>query len=477
MSISLSRAVRQQQINHLLGNSWVNLDPLTISQMLLRVQKQHEALVSHAKHMESITSHYGPRFHRCTYAFCQHSYRGFDSQNDRDAHIKNHGKPWKCSTSNCDFSTIGFSTKARRNEHWLKVHISALDQLDDFMNLDVAEAQPVLFTLVMGDDVNGVRRLLSAPGGRQLNNEILDSARYHAAKAGSMAVTRLLTPANDYVPNSIVISAIQSENVDFAKWAVSKAGPWNCSQVMQVMFDTKSEEVYALWEEHLLTVPDTIDRGLTEGHGLRHGFRIGDRHGWFRALFNRTIVGHINSPLKEARMKHTLRKLRSVITPKLLGPLLVLVAKSSCSIPLTEELLAQGAYIDHPRNSEGKWSSTGMTALHIAAKKTTREAALLMQYLILQGACTLWGMKYEQGARGIAKWVGMTWEELETQYRNNRHPATPPPQGANSVNHIRVEQGRLQVGASSHRRFIPSRLAKQQSYERGSNLEWQTDRK
>ncbi|KAF5578807.1 NACHT domain protein [Fusarium subglutinans] len=98
--------------------------------------------------------------------------------------------------------------------------------------------------------------------------------------------------------------------------------------------------------------------------------------------------------------------------------LLTSVAKSSCSLPLTKELLALGAPIEFPQDEKG----TGLTALHLASKNTSREAALLMRYLILKGAAVqlntspangIWSGK---GAEEMARWVGMTWEELHDQY-------------------------------------------------------------
>ncbi|KAH7150359.1 hypothetical protein B0J13DRAFT_549979 [Dactylonectria estremocensis] len=377
------------------SETWVDLDPLTTSQMLVRIQEQHEVLVLNPGRVASLHSHYGARLFRCRFAFCEHSYRGFQTSGDREDHIKTHGKPWKCSIPNCDFSTIGFSTMATRDHHWLKLHLPNPSQLktgpDDFDNLDVAEAQPILFGLVIEGDADGAR--------------LIASARSLAAKEGSLALTQLLAPVDEtYTPRIIVASAIQSEDADFAKWAISMAQPEDCAKIMKVALGSKSEEMYALWEAYLLEMPRMVPRSSQH-----------DDKDLFEDLFNRTLFSCIkNDPLKEARVKHTLRKLADKMKRPLLGSLLVGIAKSSCSAPLAEELLALGAPIDYPRD----FKKTGMTALQIAAKKTTREAALLMQCLILKGArpdSESWGylsMAQEKGAVGIAKWVGRTWEEL-----------------------------------------------------------------
>ena len=61
-----------------------------------------------------------------------------------------------------------------------------------------------------------------------------------------------------------------------------------------------------------------------------------------------------------------------------------------------------------------------MAALRIAAKNTTKEAALLMQYIILKGAnpCLYIGTHVEQdiwrekGAKQVSKSVGMVCEGI-----------------------------------------------------------------
>jgi hypothetical protein len=64
-----------------------------------------------------------------------------------------------------------------------------------------------------------------------------------------------------------------------------------------------------------------------------------------------------------------------------------------------------------------------MPALRILSKKTTQEAALFMRFLLLEGASSFqhierrngrhfFDIGEERGALGIAKWLGMTWDEL-----------------------------------------------------------------
>jgi hypothetical protein len=96
------------------------------------------------------------------------------------------------------------------------------------------------------------------------------------------------------------------------------------------------------------------------------------------------------------------------------------VAASSCSINLSQYALNHGCLVD------GRYNSGCPTALHVAARKTTREAAKLMEFLLLQGADPNEGTAKkrtgdEKGARQVSQWLGVTWEQLVERTMNERH--------------------------------------------------------
>lgn len=387
--------------------------------MLVRIQKCHETLAIIPAHAASLRTHYGTRLFRCTYPFCEHSYRGFESRTDRAEHMGYHGKPWKCSMPNCDFSSIGFRSQRRRDDHWMKHHVPSLSQiktgLSDPESLDVAEAQPVLFMLIREDNVGAAKRLLSAAGGRKLSAETLSYARRCAAEAGSLEMTSLLAPSTErFTPYDIVVAAVHSQNATFARAAISKSRPEDCAKLMQAIVSTKSDDMYALWEEHILALPREI---LMPGHQKPKDL--------YDELFKKALFTKIkDSPLHEARVKLTLRSLSGRMQNSLLGTLLVRVAKGSCSISLATELLELGAPVDYP-SEVGR----GMTALHIAAKKMEKEAAFFMKYLISQGASMKEHyhsahspdkIRSERGAMNIQTWTGFTWDEIRSQYASAR---------------------------------------------------------
>jgi ankyrin repeat protein len=97
------------------------------------------------------------------------------------------------------------------------------------------------------------------------------------------------------------------------------------------------------------------------------------------------------------------------------------VAEFSCSITLAAYLLEHGADIN------GRPSKTQKTALHRAAGNTSAEGAEMIRFLLLNGANPEVGqdtyekpssalvvkrVREEQGAKGIHRWLGKTWDEL-----------------------------------------------------------------
>lgn len=399
-----------------LGDLWSNKDPLNTSKTLVRIQGCQEKLAFQPIHQARLQSHYGSGLFKCTYPFCAQSYRGFEAESDRNEHLKIHGKPWKCSISNCPYGSIGFSSKSGLDEHWSRLHILSSGRLSigitDPDSLDVTEAQPILFLLVIEDNVADAKRILAAPGGRQLQAEVISSARQMAAKRGCLEMVQLLAPPNEvYMPYRTVVSAVGSQDVTVAKAAIAKAQPDEYPRLMKALLKTDSDEIYALWEEHINSVPQEIPvSGYQQPKNLCDQLFKGD-------LFNLAK----GKPLREARLRQALRMLSHHMTPSLLGTLLVRVAKSSCSSHLAEELLDLGAPVDYPWG----YGKSGMTALHIAAKKTTEEAAFFMQYLISQGAAGLENrypvlhdpvrIAAERGAMGVLQYVGQTFEEMRRQ--------------------------------------------------------------
>jgi ankyrin repeat protein len=84
-------------------------------------------------------------------------------------------------------------------------------------------------------------------------------------------------------------------------------------------------------------------------------------------------------------------------------------------------LIDLGADVNYRR------SERYITALHHAARSTSAEAANLMKFLLLSGADPdIQGLRSnlrvedEKGAKGISKWLGVSWKELVEQTKKAR---------------------------------------------------------
>lgn len=112
-------------------------------------------------------------------------------------------------------------------------------------------------------------------------------------------------------------------------------------------------------------------------------------------------------------------KLVKVLTPKYPGNTLTHVAATSRSVKLAKYLVEVGAPVDYRNNHKC------LTPLHHAVTSDTLEAAELVKFLLGLGADPLstvssgrFGrekirqIRDEVGAKGISKWLGMSWDDL-----------------------------------------------------------------
>lgn len=395
------------------GESWVNFDPLITSKMLVRLQSHYEDLVADDDFSHGMQIHYGPCLFKCTYLFCTYSRRGFTTRQERDAHVANHERPFKCPVPNCIYYTLGFNVQRRCNEHLAQFHTQKFSA-DDLSNLKPEDAQPLLFTLTIEGDAENVQRLMSSPGGQKLSPEVVAAARLIAAEQGSLAITQLLAPLGETeLSLRIVRAAVKSESVECAEWAITKAESTDATDLMKVVLNVKSERIYRKWEEYILSrlkEPPQVQPEPTRAKPYPSRPLIDE-------IFKQQVFSDLKgSVLKETRLQHTLEELRAYMEPHILGAILVRIAKSSCTLSLAKQVLSYGALVDYPRVKTRPGSprkGTGMTALHAAAKKNTKDAALLMQLLVMNGAIEDMALvREEPGAKGLQQFIGVSFNDL-----------------------------------------------------------------
>lgn len=108
-----------------------------------------------------------------------------------------------------------------------------------------------------------------------------------------------------------------------------------------------------------------------------------------------------------------------------------IVARTTCSCRLAEYLLDRGADANY------RHMGTAATPLFEAASNDSAEFAALTKLLLLRGANpetitaanrgpsgnrikTTMKVRDQKGAKGIAKWLGMTWDELIVDVQRQR---------------------------------------------------------
>lgn len=70
----------------------------------------------------SLNALYGANWYKCSRMNCFYFHHGFRNESQRQQHINRHERPFFCDISDCDFSSLGFSSKDARNTHMLEVH-------------------------------------------------------------------------------------------------------------------------------------------------------------------------------------------------------------------------------------------------------------------------------------------------------------------------------------------------------------------
>ncbi|PIG69265.1 hypothetical protein AARAC_006163 [Aspergillus arachidicola] len=260
-------------------------------------------------------------------------------------------------------------------------------------NLDAEDIQPILFTSTIDGGLENVRRLVTSPGGKSLKPEFFTSARLIAAEKGSLGIAKLLAPPDEMdVPREIIKAA-----------AISNAGPGYDFKLMKFMLGTKES-------------PERRSETTKISYKRLPASMLIDKI--FRAPVFNDIHGSV---LKETRLQHTLEMLKEHHETFMLRIILVRLASSSCTLSIANQLLSYGARMDHPLHTY-TWdgihisAGSGMTAPQWAAKKTTKDAALLMQLLVLGGAETDWrGIEDKPGAKKIGEFIGVEWADLLRQ--------------------------------------------------------------
>jgi hypothetical protein len=393
-----------------------------------RIYEQFEALFCKKEEYENryrnaIQSHYGKRPFKCGFLNCSFRRYGFETRSLRKSHIKYHDRPWKCGFPDCEFQDGGFLSRKMRDEHLDRFHQEAgAVAIAATEKPDADEIQPLLFDLVKSDSVDIVKDLLKEFD--SLTYPCQQELRKCAARFGSPSMLDLLVPFDrtDLVPE-LLKSSIKYKNMDtirslLSRYKEAQKAPYQSRTYANFgaeVLESNSEEIFEEWSKFVDFEFETWKS------------RDSDAISYVSAAIITATTGQPNKERLVITLwrKHVMRSLST----KYIRSALTNVASSSCSVKLAK------IWIDHGAMVDDKWSKQSLTPLHHAARRTTAAAAELMKFLLSCGADpeamptpTKSGhvplkIREEKGAKGISKWLGVSWDELVAQTKEEREKA------------------------------------------------------
>jgi hypothetical protein len=383
---------------------------------------------------------------------CSFRRHGFETKASRDGHKTKHEKPWKCDVEGCEFEKGGFLSRQMRDDHLERFHtpheVPPSGQLE---NLDEADLRDVCLDLVRAGDVSKVREL-AATGMLNAKPYLVDIVACAAQHASPEIVKILLSQkATRQDPDRGAWSG------PYSKLLLPEAVAGNDSEMVQHILQSNPED----WALHLRSIhysvptedrlqvafkywktnglPDVLARGTHEILDILCKWVEQD-------ILPETTKAYLVQPnmvaatAGDAYREQILLGLWKKVPSQRWAKgnwknAMLSVASTTCSIRLAKFLINQGVPVDW-RNSKAV-----ITPLVHAARKTTAEAAEFVRFLLFHGAETVvekviqrYDRKLQKrvalesqicvfelaGARGISKWLGITFEELVAQAKKAR---------------------------------------------------------
>lgn len=310
-----------------------------------------------------------------------------------------------------------------RDEHLDSGHQEAKPQAKLLpSNLDLDEIQPLFFDLIRLDKVEEVKRNFDYFS--KLDSSVREELQNLVASSGSVSMAQVVCKGTP--PQGFLVKAIKGMNFETFRWCLphidnQMRGSWHkWANVIAELLQSESLEMFQECEKYLI---DTLSiRGTND--------KIIPAH---RSIEQKVIEATARDPDRE---KHLLSlwaalEARSITsefnTRHNLGDALVNVAKRTCSLALAKALLEYGAEIDFRR------SEIYITPLHHAARKSSPQAAELVKLFLYQGANpeihpirSKIKISEEKGAKEIAKWLEMSWDELVQKIKLDRERGICP---------------------------------------------------
>lgn len=363
---------------------------------------------------------YGSNLYKCDRPGCLLYRIGFDTAAERNEHVRRHTRPFKCQIPNCPYTEFGFATANQLAAHSTQAHEErpsiATTEWKELSSEDAIRA--ILIDAVKENDLSIIRERDKEV--KKFTLSLLLTA--YQERSSEVMIKHLLETFSksffgsvQLIPMISLIDKIFEASVNHGNYDVFR-GP---------------NELLTFWKYH------TRHRSVSQRTGPFHLVGSTRCVDLIEAILSATnhpersdlVVSSLLefSPLclsivpsepdtqEELLALECLSRVKShPLFPTVLHALFISVGKGCCSIAIAEFLLANGANID--------WSTTIVSQMPIvfAARKTSKEAARFIEFLVRKGATTPMRVRGKDfrdlpGPRNIQNWIGITWDELARQ--------------------------------------------------------------
>ena len=343
--------------------------------------------------------------------------------------MRHHDRPWKCTVQSCEYAEIGFLSRKMRDEHLESSHQEIKSQSELVpSNPDVDELQPLFFDLIRLDKVEAVKNIQHHFS--KLDEAVQTELLHLVASSGSASMALVLCNGRSKPEMmNICISSIKSMNFETLRWFLSRIDTdiYYCDKfyrrepgpLHKALVESGSLEIFKEWEKHFIKI---LPKNSEWGKSLMHEI--------VSAILIKATAGISDREhLLLSIWAFVETRTENVGFGELWGDGLTNVAKTTCSIVLAKALLEYGVAVDFKKVERSP------TTLHYAARNDSPQAAELMKFLLYNGANpeplqvrSKFKISEEKGARNIAKWVGMSWEELVQKIKLDRERGFCPPE-------------------------------------------------
>ncbi|KAL4905604.1 hypothetical protein BDW74DRAFT_167782 [Aspergillus multicolor] len=397
--------------------SWQDSDPLTVAITSRRLYRKipllicppgfHKATCS----CNAVYQCFGLRPFKCGFLQCFSQRHGLVTITELTQHEKSHSRAWKCGFSGCEYEKTGFLSERMREQHLENAHRdTAPDGNIEQDDLDAPDIVPLLIDLIRRDEVATAEILLQGVKPNVLKDGHLDRIQSTLGRFGSIAMLELFyrqhPHPSDLINSVLLLSAIDRGDCVVIRWLFQQSIAVNFVswRVLFALMTSASPEVYTLIGQ------------VTKSASVLEMYK--------RSCFlDKIIAATSRITGKEEQLISIWVSMRSNSKSQLtrFSAALCGVARTTCSIPLGEALLKNGAILDVT-------NAAMISPLCYATRKSSAENAEFIRFLLFAGAnpeaIDRSGRKSNSGsrkasdgicAREMSRWLGVTWSELVAQ--------------------------------------------------------------